>query len=85
MALRKGDKEITFTNLYEANDFLGISIGFEHEMICASTGIKLFAAQGVPHWDDGMEMTPYEWSEVAQALVLGYSYEGVQIVCGNLE
>lgn len=50
-------------------------------MICYSTGIKLFVAQGIPHWDDGVEMTPYEWAEVARAMVLGYSYEGVQIVC----
>lgn len=44
MTIRKGDKEVTFNNLYEANDFLGIGVGFENEMICASTGIKLFAA-----------------------------------------
>lgn len=73
MTIKKGDKKVTFTTLYEANDFLGIGMGFEHEMICASTGVKLFAAQGIPHWDDGGEMTPYEWAEVAQALVLGYS------------
>ena len=80
MTLRKGDKKITFANLYKANDFLGIGIGFEYEMICYSTGIKIFLAQGIPHWDDGGEMTPYEWAEVARAMVLGYSYEGVQIV-----
>ena len=85
MTLRKGDKKVTFTKLYQANHFLGIDIGFEHEMICYSTGIKLFAAQGIPHWDDGREMTPYEWAEVAQAMILGYSYGDVKIVCGNLE
>ena len=73
MTLRKGDKEITLTNSYEANDFLGIDRGFEHEPICESTGIKLFTAQGPSHWDDGVEMTPCEWAEVARVLVLGYS------------
>lgn len=80
MVIRKGNKEVSFTNSYEANHFLGIDSGFEFEAICESTGIKLFAVQGPSHWDDGVEMRPSEWVEVARALMLGYSYGNIQII-----